>query len=547
MPLELTLAPYWQSTGTRTVDIDIKFHGLICSVSGNTCPGGSNGGQSSGLVLNSGLTGFTRVDMLAPLRKEDLSISVSLEKLRKFIRPTEDIVSPLKSRDVLPNLKQVHSLHLSYDLKLTEASTVLLRFPRMEKAVYDSVWDHFAVYVFDSNSKKKLYYRDQVAKSLKLNPGSFVVKVQVASANLDMLDSIRGLICVCEIDLAKTIKLPLFSTMADVSTCSESSLHISNLNRGQQTTFWVGECKDYPKEAKFGDYLIGKIELSSLKLSSGNLYLVSYPIPPESIAKNSPSTIPSIFTPSIEIKKTEIELLGDAVRDLEISYISKLKDEKEQKDLVDRLEKSYPLHLPLFVKKLEVIVSTLEKSNNETNANTCLSIAEHLIQLIDKPSLAIYFGNMHETISDSDKLVKKDKDTEKSALISAYFAKAAALKALLKLESSNNSDSLQLIEKTLEDLAKWLSDPPTSNPKYLLYWSLIQRERGKFGCSLKVVVRFLSEPKNISDPMNSETVSKLTDVKMTLLEDLKWDSWVDYEARWKMVNLPVVGFQQHPF
>ena len=62
------------------VDVDVKFHGLLCSVSGSASGAErvAMAAHGEGLFFNSSNNGFTRVDLVAPLRKEAISVSASL-------------------------------------------------------------------------------------------------------------------------------------------------------------------------------------------------------------------------------------------------------------------------------------------------------------------------------------------------------------------------------------------------------------------------------------------------------------------------------------
>lgn len=147
LSMEVCLAQFWSSLGTSKVDFELKFHGLLCSVTG-TATGADRvaaGAYGDGLFLNSSNNGFTRIDISAPLRKEHISFSASLDTLRRFIRPTDSIVKSLKSRDVLPDSRQVHELVLTYSVKVSEASSITCRFPRMNDVLYDSIFENFCV------------------------------------------------------------------------------------------------------------------------------------------------------------------------------------------------------------------------------------------------------------------------------------------------------------------------------------------------------------------------------------------------------------------
>ena len=141
---------------SSTVSLEFKFHGLSCSASSDVlgCYGSSSS-HSDTLELRPSNYGFTRLDVAAYLRKEDISPSITLDTHRRIIRPlAESTVTSLLSRDVLPNTKQVHQLSLSYSFKVTaDGTSVTPRFPRMNDILYESCFENFCVVLLDVNKK----------------------------------------------------------------------------------------------------------------------------------------------------------------------------------------------------------------------------------------------------------------------------------------------------------------------------------------------------------------------------------------------------------
>lgn len=83
--MELCLAQFWSSLERSSVTIEIKFHGIFCTASEDALGGyGSSAGCSDELHISSGTNGFTRLDVSAMIRKEEISPSISLGIIISF-------------------------------------------------------------------------------------------------------------------------------------------------------------------------------------------------------------------------------------------------------------------------------------------------------------------------------------------------------------------------------------------------------------------------------------------------------------------------------
>jgi hypothetical protein len=234
------------------------------------------------------------------------------------------------------------------------------------------------------------------------------------------------------------------------------------------------------------------------------------------------------------------------------------KDDGELASLLSRLEKEWPKHLPLFIKKLGVQKDAMEKAVNEWTLNkadsaklaalqakikTVQETAESLLSLVDQTALAIYLGVKHDTTTEKDKNLKKEKDKEKEALISAYLAKASAIMHSYNLQTSDTVSSTLMtsFETSMLELVKWLPDPPTSNGKYLLLWVWKRRKEGLLGITLKAINKYVGDAKNHVDEESAGEggiIQKLQAAKREVLVELGWDIWTDYEAKWKEIKHP---------
>ena len=92
-----------------------------------------------------------------------------------------------------------------------------------------------------------------------------------------------------------------------------------------------------------------------------------------------------------------------------------------------------------------------------------------------------------ESGSDEAKKIKKEKDTEKSAVQSALVMKARVLKRRILADPTALTAGHSLFvafDKTLTDLASWLPGPsPTSDGRYLTLWGWRLRRVGRVSAS----------------------------------------------------------------
>ncbi|KAJ3215161.1 hypothetical protein HK099_006492 [Clydaea vesicula] len=552
--LEITLAQNWSSKGESEVEFKVKFHGLLLTCSGNLLgmDSGFAGYGCNGLFLNSGNTGFTRIDMMAPIRKEEFSVSPTLSTLRKFVRPNNQKIITLKSRDILPNSKQTFELNLDYEFKVPggEKVKVTLNFPNFELSVYDSVWDDFSYQVFNSNNKliKHLSIYKEV---LNLTPGTYKVKACIVSSNTEMLLKWQGLNLVTDFSLSKPISLAVYSNIGDLSSCSKSSFNEKSIKRGGRTTFFIGEYTTPVPEAKQGDLLLGEIfkSVGGFKLKKP-LYSIAYQVPSEFKPKEENLISPSLKKPDFEevIKKDDTTLLNEAVRDLEIGWLKKINDEIKREELFKKIESQFPNHLPLFVKRLEILGEQFNKYEKDLSATSSLLEvskkiivwADKILQLIDQKEVRIYFGTRHDLKIESEKEKKKEVDLQKQSLILALGNKCNSLRKIVDvklnsfIEKSKLNKEMDLFDDTLNDLYQWLPEPATDDGIYLINWVWRQKSNGYTGLALKAINKYLGNVKNTDSKLKQD----LNLLKIDLIKDLDWKIWKNYFDLWYLKNFP---------
>ncbi|KAJ3315943.1 tripeptidyl-peptidase II Tpp2 [Boothiomyces sp. JEL0838] len=551
--LEVCLAQFWSTLDPSAVTIEIKFHGILVSASsiahGTYGISGTSGGHL--IPINSGLNGFTRLDAYAPLRREDFAPKITFDAVRQTIRPTDSVVSPLLSRDVLPNGQQIHQLVLSYNVKITEPATLKFITPRFQGIIYESSFENFALMVFDSN-KKKVHHQDVSTKELKLNEGDYTVKIQICCSDVNVLVDLKPTALIVETKLAKSVSPPLAKSVGDLPN---GNFKTSLLEKGEKAVIWVGDIGTMPKEAKAGDLLVGTLNVtgSSVKLPK-DLYTVSYVVPPEYKAKTIELGIKE------PVKEDEV-LLKEAVRDLEISWIKKTKSDEGKRKLIEKLEVSYPDHLPLYVEKLEVLAELAQKEVENGIKSLELSserikAANKVFTLFNEGDVAMYFGVQQDLSqgNEKDKNLKKDMDLKKQLLCLAYRSKASAYVNAIKFKESGvaapenvttDLDSLSLTEileqfsVALSKVGNWTNGAPLDDGHYLLLWTWKQRRLGYIGTALKSLQKYISTSKNAYKD-STGAYKECVKIKVEMLKELNWDAWNEIDEKWRILNFPKI-------
>ncbi|RKO93930.1 Tripeptidyl peptidase II-domain-containing protein, partial [Blyttiomyces helicus] len=498
--------------------------------------------------------------------------------LRRFLRPTDSQIAPLKSRDVLPDSRRLHELVLTYSVKIADAGagiSVTPRSPRFNALIYDSIAEGFALIEevavlsgMDSVQLVARLERDVNPKSVKLSDGTYTIRVQVQSRSIEMLDRLAAMPLVLDSALSKTVTLPIHSTLGNAITGvteGGAGFKSKTLARGDRTRFWIGgePANGIPKDAKPGDLLLGKLELGAAPAVP-----VAWLVPPEVKTKEA-----EVIGEKEPVKDDSV-LIKEAIRDLEISWLKKCKSVEHRATLLARLMIEHPGHLPLLKERLELLTEKAEKATKSTKsfeaslAREIVEAADAILAVIDERELAIYFGTRQDVANGGEKAKNKKKEMEKrkEALVAAYGWKGRAIKELIVAEETSSASASAdaapeekpsdppaapttsssaaststlpaLFDATLSTHAQWLSADPTSDPAYLLLWSWQQRRRTLPGTALKSLNKFLADPKATAaaDP---EVVKRLADEKNAVLDQLGWELWKKYDERWSDVRYP---------
>ncbi|KAF9174357.1 tripeptidyl-peptidase II Tpp2 [Mortierella sp. AD011] len=529
--MELCLAQYWDSPGAHSVTVELTFHGLQLS------------GATTGLrtVFINGADHITRFHVSAPIRREEgLSPSVSLDILRKMVRPSESVIKPLvRDRDSLPNSRLMYNLISTYPFKVEpsgkESVSVSPRFPSLNNLLYDS--PHEVLIIVSDVNNKVVGYGDVYIKKFKLPKGDYNLRLQLRHESEELLEKYRHLPCVFDFSLAKAQTLEVSGHWPDALAGKKHSFP-AVLERGDIKPAFVISSSDHPKGAKPGDLLVGEWKWGIPKIDGPALSRVIYAIPPEQIP---------IKEDTVELEE-EIDAarqLAEQVRDAQVAWLKKsgsaYKTEKDKeaaavarKELIAQIEAAgHGKHLPFMLAQLDVALALAESADEATKEEKwkeVLAVSDKIVGAIDQAALAQFFGlkqvTLHGKAEAEQKKVKKEKEEAKSALIAALKARCLALVAL-----KENSD------EAYNHLSQWSEGTGVTDWKSVGVYLERERKQGRLGLALQRVNAWLNEQGGGTREGASNIKSAIA-ARRELLHELGWSVWEEYELRWDGIRLP---------
>ncbi|KAJ3068150.1 tripeptidyl-peptidase II Tpp2 [Podochytrium sp. JEL0797] len=551
---ELVLCQNWSTLDPTSISVKVEFHGLELTASSS--PSASFGTRSGGdlLTLNSGNATFTRCDLFSRLRSESVgAVSVVFKSLQKSLRPTDAAITVLKSRDILPDGKQLYQLVVGYSFKVTDDVNVTPLYPQALECIYDSLFESLLFMVFDSQQVLQSMHHAKPNKS-KLKEGTYTVKMQIVSSNIVLLEKLKTTPLIVIHELKKSITLSSFKTLAG-ATSGGSSFDKTVIPKGQSATFWLPAIDDLPKFAQPGDLLVGKFKVTdSNSDSSIEIHNAAYLVPNDSKSKDSKDSEPvtpvlkkpdAAATPEKKAEEDWEVKLKEEQRDLLISYLKKSDGEKRDA-LMAKLKEDWPTFVPFHVAKLEAFGADFEKIQKKDAAKAVASVeligflnqaCDALLNsggVIDMTELAVYMGLKVDIAAGGEeaKTKKKEMDAQKSAVVLALLWKARLAKnRILALTDSATADekaaAAQEFDESLVQLAKWLSP---SDMKYQTLWVWRLKNQGFLGSALKVVCKFLGDSKNNGDGDKAVVWKEMEEFKKQLVGELGWVFWQQFEA-----------------
>mmetsp|Transcript_61322 Transcript_61322/g.168297 ORF Transcript_61322/g.168297 Transcript_61322/m.168297 type:complete len:1350 (+) Transcript_61322:106-4155(+) len=547
LTLEVTMAQFWSTQGNASVEMTVDFRGVTpypttLSLVGNHSP-----------VLP--------VTLHATLRDEEVKPSASLSRWWRQLAPNADAnaIKPLGARDVLPwNEKQCYELVLEYTYECEDkGEEITVRAPLLQGILYESPYEAQLTMIYDGK-KKLLGVTDSWPDAVKLpNKGAHTVRIQVRHDSLDQLTRLAKMpIWIDRAAKGGSVSVPVFTNKPDAAAAKGGGLH-RFLPHGSACGMAVGEpaYDKLPKGCKQGDVLVGSVTYGKNDRPKG--WRVEYVVP------CAPPADPKPATPAAEAKaegeeKTEMMKLDEAARDLRVKALATLSAGGTAKDadwaeLHAMLSKDWPDHLPLAKAKLARM--DREATRKDSLAEV-VAAADAIIDLVDTPELAAFFGLKAVPLDDPDPAaakLRKEKDELKEALVDALARKARAM-ADMEASSSQAKDGAEeakdgaeapppppadgsaTFDTSLYRLQQWEDGlkTPSNAPKYgrLVVENLTRK--AQIGALLDYVTKALNENPKLDAALDTE----LRAVKVKVLGELGWAHIAENEKTWDIINKP---------
>ncbi|CAI2345127.1 unnamed protein product [Caenorhabditis sp. 36 PRJEB53466] len=421
--LEACVVRQW-SRGKNPVDVDLKieFFGVK---------------KPDSIALVHGATNTPIRIQAAPTKSIDVAPSISLKSLVVSLKPQSAKVEPLGPRDLFHTSGlQINRVLLSYQLKVQKTCEVNLEFAGLTPYLYEAPVDCVLFQIFGAN---KSFVGASAAYpsrwTHKLEKGDYTIQAQIRHPDDQVLQGLKELPC---FDLAATID--------DALVGKESKFAGKGLLPNQEMTVYAISVVDdkLPKTITptSGSFLLGTFsalkdsDLSTVDKSEVVYYLSEY--------STRPAKGLSMVTAKKE--KSQNEEMTEAIRDLEVSWVSKLTDEKAAKEFFETCFNKYPDHLPLLQNRVKQLMQIKLNDQTAEGVQKVVELCGKILELT-KPAEVLQFLSVKQEHADDLLTIDKwiavtggSEDQRKDAAkIVAKFeerktATVAALQALASLE-----------------------------------------------------------------------------------------------------------------
>ncbi|KAJ2472554.1 hypothetical protein GGI02_001498 [Coemansia sp. RSA 2322] len=567
--LEVCVAPFWSQLDAHEIDVCVEFNGIL--------PAGA--AEHTPAVVVNGNCMVARTDFTAPVRPEyDIKPEASLDTLRKALRPSEAVISPVGSeRDVhLATGAAIQKLVLEYKLETKSDNAALrLRMPAVDSQIYENWADDFALAVFDVNKRRvaaQISYTNKITLKKK---GDYVIRVQIRHRSAKDLEALKDTPILVDYSLGTAVKLSTSFSFASTftSTVAGTAPTPSFIARGSRVPLFFKTdvaASALPSDAAPGDIMYGSLALSKKTAKLGLEYIV----PAKSIAPAADASGGSSEKAAPAEDANDSKALSEAVRKLRIEWIGKLKDEAERSKLVaemvsdakDRDDGEHAAVLAAQLDTIDVARKALPWSKEAKLGDTALAsrvveIADKIVGLSRTPALTakLYENQTKDGSTDEDKKLKQQADSAKARLVAALTAKCRALGSLatqtlfanlstaasdasgefVDIEAEEESGSIEKLERAVAELARWTDKKAQADSiEYLVASLPLLVAKQHYGKALQPVLKWLaSAPLQKSNAAERKTMTELRDL---LLAKLQWSLWTGHFRELALVESPSV-------
>ncbi|EGT48187.1 hypothetical protein CAEBREN_09688 [Caenorhabditis brenneri] len=392
--LEACVVRSW-TRGKTPVDVDmtIDFFGV-------TKP-------NSIALVHGGLNDPIRIQA-APTKSIDVSPSITMKYLVVSLKPQSAKIEPLGPRDLfLTSDLQVNRLLLTYTLKVQKTSEVQLKLVGLTSYLYESPVDCVLFQIFGANKSyvgASSSYPDRWTQ--KLEKGEYTIQAQIRYPDEQVLQGMKDLPLFVHVKLGGKVSIDLAASPSDAILGKDSKFAGKALLPNQEMTVYAMSMADdkLPKTIAptNGSFLLGTFsafkdsDLSAVDKSEVVYYL--------SECSARPAKGLSMVTTKKE--KNQKDEMTEAIRDLEVSWVQKLADEKMAKEYFETCIEKYPDHLPLLQNRVKQIMQAKLNDQTTENVKKVVELCGKILELT-KPNEVLQFLSIKQEHDDDILTVDK--------------------------------------------------------------------------------------------------------------------------------------------
>ncbi|XP_050313767.1 tripeptidyl-peptidase 2 isoform X2 [Anthonomus grandis grandis] len=516
--LELVIAKYWASTGDMKLNYSLAFFGI----------------KPNQPMINMYSSNGIHMVEVRTLQGEEVNPVITLKNSVQVLKPSENKLSPLTKRDVIPPSRQIYELVLSYNFSITKACEVSPNLPLLSDMLYESEYESQFWMIFDCN-KQLLGSGDAYPSkyTVKLEKGDYVIRLQVRHDKKAYLEKIQEAPLLLQQKLSTNIIMDIYLSYSQALIGGKKAGVIQDSNPYYVQPLYIAPLnadKFSIKSNNPAHYLTGTITYGKDDFCKKvDIYPIKYFLPVHNLLgansskKNTDNGLP---------ERPKIEEYRDCLRDFEINWLPKFDKETGEK-VYEELAKTYPNHLPLHLSFLQLIdpldrkvLPTLKRklTQNAGDVRKVINICEKVLENVNEESILEFLATKTDLRPDAVKH-KTHMEQQKNVYLESLIRKGIALCKLHVLNEApeNIMDEISTVWKSMVKFV----DPNdlkvlTSHALYFATWhAFVKKQYGR-------VLKYLFK---LQEDKPSEDVDKKI---IEFCEMLQWKHVVDYLER----NLP---------
>ncbi|XP_046674553.1 tripeptidyl-peptidase 2-like [Homalodisca vitripennis] len=398
--LEVVVAKYWANLGHMNLNYSVELHGCRPDTPAVT-------------MLHA--DGIHEIELYSGLQSEEVSPFIQIKSSVSVLRPTEAKVLALDKRDVIPPSRQIYQLLLTYTFHLSKSFDVTPNSSLLSHLLYESEFESQLWMLFDCN-KQLLASGDAYPNkyNVKLEKGDYTIRHQIRHEKKDLLEKLTDLPILLSHKLATPITVDAYGSQSQ-ALIGGKKLTSAILPTGKYTLpIYIAPLPSdkLQKIGTTGHYLQGTIVYSKDDVGKKvDSYPFKYILAEPGKKSSSKNTN----------EKTKQEEYEEALRDLQVSWLSKLDNSEAAEQLYKELCTRYPDHLAVHTAMLAHLEPDTgrewpgsAKPLNPTQLARLQTVAQTVISGVDATELLVHLGTKSDQRPDAPK-IKQTMDRQKTA------------------------------------------------------------------------------------------------------------------------------------